>query len=154
MKRVRSNGGSRSRLAAEGYLLLGHYRAHRAVARALGVPEPNSGEIVSIRVAPAEADSHEPTARINDSSWRLWRSGDDVVAAPRSLTPRAGTTLPTCDWSANTAHTIGTCSGMRAHPMIAAFERIPRFRVTLVAYSRLPGHTATNNAADAFGAHG
>jgi hypothetical protein len=43
---------------------------------------------------------------------------------------------------------------MRAHPMIAAFERIPRFRVTLVAYSRLPGHTATNNAADAFGAHG
>jgi|JI8StandDraft_1071087.scaffolds.fasta_scaffold06854_3 hypothetical protein len=82
MKRVRSNGGSRSRLAAEGYLLLGHYRAHRAVARALGVPEPNSGEIVSIRVAPAESDSHEPTARINDTSWRLWRSGDDVVAAP------------------------------------------------------------------------
>ncbi len=82
MKRVRSNGGSRSRLAAEGYLLLGHYRTHRDVARALGVPVPNSGEIVSVRVHPARHANRPGTATIGGTSWRLWRAGDDLVSAP------------------------------------------------------------------------
>lgn len=81
MKRVRSNGGSRSRLAAEGFLLLGHYRTHREVARALNLPVPNSGEIVSARVVPS-ADATRANAEIDGSLWRRWTPGDPVVVAP------------------------------------------------------------------------
>lgn len=49
-KRVRYNGGSRSELAPEGFLILsGHY--HRALAADLGVPVPLRDEYVSVRVA-------------------------------------------------------------------------------------------------------
>ncbi len=82
MKRVRSNGGSRSRLAAEGYLLLGHYQSHRAVALALHLPVPNSGEIVSTRVVPTTTGTTLPTAEINGVLWRRWIPGDLVVVAP------------------------------------------------------------------------
>jgi len=82
MKRVRSNGGSRSRLSAEGYVLLGHYTAHRNVAEALGLQPARSGEILSVRLTPAEPSNSEPTADIAGSTWRRWRPGDRVVDVP------------------------------------------------------------------------
>lgn len=94
MKRVRSNGGSRSRLAHEGYLLLGHYRSHRRIAEQLHLPIPASGEIVSVRITPAgpptddsagafgNADHTEPTVVIDGELWRRWRPGDPVQAVP------------------------------------------------------------------------
>ena len=80
MKRVRSNGGSRSRLAQEGYLLLGHYQNHRKVAAALGVPVPDVGEIVSVRITPETSDGGG--VEIDSRSWRLWLPTDPVVPAP------------------------------------------------------------------------
>jgi hypothetical protein len=83
MKRVRSNGGSRSRLAADGYLLLGHYAKHQEVARDLGVPVPLGGEIVSVRVTPcAPAEKGIATTLVDATRWRIWRVGDEVAAAP------------------------------------------------------------------------
>ena len=82
MKRVRSNGGSRSRLACEGYLLLGHYQSHRKVAMALGVPVPESGEIVSVRVCRASEQDSDPSALIEGERWRRWRAGDPSAEAP------------------------------------------------------------------------
>lgn len=56
MKRVRSNGGSRTRLRAEGYLILGgDYAQQRDLAVSLGLPQLGHGELVSVRVAPATA---------------------------------------------------------------------------------------------------
>jgi len=83
MKRVRSNGGSRSRLATGGYLLLGHYAKHQRVADALGVPVPMPGEIVSVRVAPCRPDDRDVrSAQIAGEQWRLWCGGDGVTCAP------------------------------------------------------------------------
>lgn len=54
MKRVRANGGARTALRSEGYVILGgDYEKHRVAARLLGLEVPTSGEIVSARVVPA-----------------------------------------------------------------------------------------------------
>lgn len=51
-KRVRYNGGSRSSLAPEGYIILsGVY--HQRLARGLGIPVPLADEYISVRVVPA-----------------------------------------------------------------------------------------------------
>jgi hypothetical protein len=52
-KRVRYNGGARSAIAPNGYLILsGLY--HRQLAADLGLPEPRSDEYISVRVVPAD----------------------------------------------------------------------------------------------------
>lgn len=51
-KRVRGNGGARTKLRPESYIILsGVY--HSAVAAALGVPIPSRAEYISVRVVPA-----------------------------------------------------------------------------------------------------
>lgn len=55
MKRVRENGGARSVLRSEGYLILGgDYSAQTAIARSLGCAVPEPGELVSVRVGPVD----------------------------------------------------------------------------------------------------
>lgn len=55
MKRVRENGGARSVLRSEGYLILGgDYTAQTAIARSLGCVVPEPGELVSVRVGPVD----------------------------------------------------------------------------------------------------
>jgi hypothetical protein len=81
MKRVRYNGGARSHLRAEGIIILGQYRNHAAVARALGLPVPGPGESVSARIAPA----HGPgpgVAEIDGGLWRLAGPSDPRTGAP------------------------------------------------------------------------
>lgn len=74
MKRVRSNGGSRSTLALEGYLIPGgDYESHRQVARGLGIEVPDSGEFVSVRVR--LADDGDPNSVLLDG--QLWRAASD-----------------------------------------------------------------------------
>lgn len=69
MKRVRDNGGSRSALRPEGYLILGgDYFVQRDIAAALGAVVPEPGEVVSVQVVPA---SPLDGVRINDEWWRL-----------------------------------------------------------------------------------
>jgi len=87
MKRVRYNGGARSTLAAEGYLIPGgDFASHREVARQLGIPIPSEGEFVSTRVVPVVD---------GDSGWsvqlggRLWRTAtaDEVITEPAPMLP-------------------------------------------------------------------
>jgi hypothetical protein len=74
MKRVRANGGSRTTLAKEGYLIVGgDYSAHRKVARFMDVVEPLPGEFVSYRVT--RADEQEVRAVQLDGGW--WRPAED-----------------------------------------------------------------------------
>ena len=81
MKRVRGNGGARTALRPEGIVILGQFHAHRSVARALGVVEPESGESVSVRLVPATRDV-EVKAEIGGRLWRVANDTDPVVPAP------------------------------------------------------------------------
>lgn len=68
MKRVRYNGGARSNLRHEGYIIPGgDYASHREIALQLGGPVPRPGEVVSFRVTPAKGD--EPNIILLDGKW-------------------------------------------------------------------------------------
>lgn len=82
MKRVRGNGGSRTSLREEGYVILGQYKNHQEIAQALGLPVPEKGENVSIRLYPAESDCTDPVVSIDGVKWRKARPEDPVVKAP------------------------------------------------------------------------
>lgn len=82
MKRVRENGGARSALRDEGILVLGDYSAHQAIAAQLGVPVPQRGECVSVRVAPASEGS-PGAVLIDEGWWRVAAEGDPPEVAPR-----------------------------------------------------------------------
>jgi hypothetical protein len=70
MKRVRSNGGARTALQPEGIVILGQYRSHAIIAKALGVPVPGYGDSVSVRLSPAEAPG-VGIAQIGSGYWRV-----------------------------------------------------------------------------------
>lgn len=87
MKRVRYNGGSRSALQADGYIILGDYRAHQDIARRLGAAVPESGEFVSLRVTSCDA-SHPLSAFIEGAHWRIAGESEANQPAPTlSLRP-------------------------------------------------------------------
>jgi hypothetical protein len=86
MKRVRSNGGSRTNLKPEGYVLLGgDYLIHRQLSIDLGGPTPAPGEVVSLRVVPTTPN--DPKAvEIDGGFWRRAESGV-VVTVPAPNLP-------------------------------------------------------------------
>lgn len=81
MKRVRGNGGSRSRLKPEGIIILGHYDEHKRIASDLGIPVPGRGESISVRVAPAKK-ADKGVARIGNDLWRVAINNDPPTEAP------------------------------------------------------------------------
>jgi predicted Rdx family selenoprotein len=84
MKRVRENGGARSALAPEGFIIPGgDFESHRAIAQGLGIEVPRPGEFVSVRVVPA-APGRESGVWLDGSLWRVARRGEAVATlAPR-----------------------------------------------------------------------
>ncbi|MGC4154859.1 MAG: NaeI family type II restriction endonuclease [Propionicimonas sp.] len=90
MKRVRYSGGARSYLASEGYIIPGDYDAHRAVAAELGAAVPEHGEVVSLRVVPAQAGDLN-TTHLDGKDWRLAYPGEPVTTpAPKLPDTRRG----------------------------------------------------------------
>lgn len=85
MKRVRGNGGSRSRLRPEGIVIFGHFDSHRGVAEQLRlpVPAPGSGESVSVRLA-RRGPRHEglPFVTLDGQRWVVASPGDPAEPAP------------------------------------------------------------------------
>lgn len=86
MKRVRENGGARSTLRAEGYLVLGgDYTAQTAVAKALGCVVPEPGELVSVRVGPVDYVM-ENSVELDGQFWhRIEHGHASTAAAPKVL---------------------------------------------------------------------
>lgn len=82
MKRVRENGGARAALRPEGIIILGQFRSHVAIAKALGVPTPGPGESVSVRVSPTVKDA-PGSVLIEGKYWRKATISDPVVTAPK-----------------------------------------------------------------------
>ncbi|MFF9555413.1 NaeI family type II restriction endonuclease [Streptomyces albus] len=84
MKRVRYNGGSRSRLQPRGIVILGHYSSHGRIAEALGLPVPGSGESVSARLVAARPHhAGVPRVELGGQEWVLARPDDPEEAAPK-----------------------------------------------------------------------
>lgn len=81
-RRVR-RGDARSRLQAEGLIILGDYSADQEIARQLSLPVPQEGEFVSIRVAPASRGG-AGVATISGGLWRVATSADPVTPAPNT----------------------------------------------------------------------
>lgn len=85
MKRVRANGGARTALRGEGYLILGgDYSVQRSIAVELGAEVPRPGELVSVRVVPTESPSGVP---IDQLRWRLAQP-DESTTVPAPMLPR------------------------------------------------------------------
>lgn len=83
LKRARSNGGARDALRDRGLLVLGHQDNDPLVARSLGLPVPNKGEFISVRVIPApEARDDRPIAEIEGQRWVIANDDDPEVTAP------------------------------------------------------------------------
>ncbi|MFF0572042.1 NaeI family type II restriction endonuclease [Streptomyces sp. NPDC004041] len=79
-KRVRQARGD---LLSEGILILGPYESQRRVAAALGLPQPEPGQWISIRVARRRPGEDEgPFAEINAEQWRVAAPEDPAEAAP------------------------------------------------------------------------
>ena len=86
MARLRDNGGgARTVLRREGYLIPGDYSAHQDIARQLGQPVPQPGEIVSFQVVPTD-DTQEMSVELDGRRWRAARDGD-VVLEPAPKLP-------------------------------------------------------------------
>ncbi|MEU6445925.1 NaeI family type II restriction endonuclease [Streptomyces sp. NPDC046979] len=84
MKRVRYNGGSRSRLQPRGIVILGHYSSHGRIAEALGLPVPGPGESVSARLAEARPEhGAAPRVELDGRDWVLAGPADPEQAVPK-----------------------------------------------------------------------
>lgn len=79
-KRVRYNGGSRSSLAPEGYVILsGLY--HSALIAKLGLPTARNDEYISVRLVPTESPDG---VMIQGRSWRR-ALPDEITSTPAPL---------------------------------------------------------------------
>ncbi|MFE1270202.1 NaeI family type II restriction endonuclease [Streptomyces sp. NPDC058758] len=82
MKRVRGNGGSRSALRKEGFLIMGDYESHRRVAAGLGVPVPLEGEFVSTRVTEVGPQDTRGAVLLDGRFWARARAADAPAPGP------------------------------------------------------------------------
>jgi len=80
MKRVRANGGARTYLGKEGILILGHQNEHPKICKALGLPVPNKGQVISVRIVKSE----NGPLRLYDSNWRIANENDPIYPVPES----------------------------------------------------------------------
>lgn len=79
-KRVRQARGD---LLAEGILILGPYENQRRMAAALGLPQPEPGQWISVRVARRRPGENKgPFAEINGEQWRVAAPDDPAEAVP------------------------------------------------------------------------
>lgn len=79
MKRLRYNGGSRSNLQPEGIVILGDYTNHRQIARELGLPIPQAGDSIAVRLRPG---SGTKSTTIAGTNWVVAGHEDPIVPAP------------------------------------------------------------------------
>ncbi|MDN6136180.1 MULTISPECIES: NaeI family type II restriction endonuclease [Corynebacterium] len=82
MKRVRYNGGSRSKLQPEGIVILGDFKRHREYARILGLPIPAEGDSVSVRLYPSQPHETAPEIFADGAYWRVAEPHEPEIKAP------------------------------------------------------------------------
>ncbi|MEH8019818.1 NaeI family type II restriction endonuclease [Rheinheimera metallidurans] len=78
MKRVRANGGARTYLGKEGILILGHQNEHPKICKILGLPVPNKGQVIAVRIA----RNLTGMLILDGSRWRVALPEDPIEDAP------------------------------------------------------------------------
>ena len=85
MKRVRANGGARTTLQPEGFLIIGgDYEAHRSIALQLGAPNVGPGEFLSVRVVPSEPNRPD-SVHLDGRWWRVALPGEPCTTPAPNL---------------------------------------------------------------------
>lgn len=83
MKRVRYDGGARDRLRPRGVLIFGDYRSHQDAAAELGIPVPQEGEFVSVRVVKAKPQhAGQPRTCLDGEDWVVAEPTETEEVAP------------------------------------------------------------------------
>lgn len=80
MKRVRANGGARSQLSNEGIIILGHQKGHPKICSLLGLPSPQKGQVIAVRVVKCV----DGILELDGSRWRKATSNDEYCDGPNS----------------------------------------------------------------------
>jgi hypothetical protein len=71
-------------LRGEGIVILGQYRSHQEVAKALGLPIPGRGESVSVRLAPKGGHHGDmQPAELEGQEWDVAQDGDPRTEEPK-----------------------------------------------------------------------
>ena len=82
-KRMRENGGGRTHLAGEGFLIIGNESCYHPVIKALGLPAPERGEFIPLRVIPAATKDSEPSFEdVHGRRWRRARPDETCTSVP------------------------------------------------------------------------
>lgn len=66
----------------DGFLVLGHQGAHPQIADRLGLPKPDKGEWISVRVTSVSASSARPKVRLDGGYWAAAEHDEVIVTAP------------------------------------------------------------------------
>jgi len=83
-KRMRDNGGARTTLAREGFIVLGNEARYKPVAQSLQLTFPARGEFLPLRVAPAApADTELTFTDLDGTKWRRARLGETPNGVPK-----------------------------------------------------------------------
>lgn len=82
MKRLRGNGGARTRLKPRGFVILGQYERHREVARQLGVSVPGRGDSVSVRLVRRPENDDRPYIVADGEQWVRAVRGEREAPGP------------------------------------------------------------------------
>ncbi|MFE7295094.1 NaeI family type II restriction endonuclease [Streptomyces sp. NPDC057579] len=78
-KRVRD---ARKHLRSEGVIVLGHIKPAPQIAAELGLPIPEKGSWVSVKLTVVADDDPRPSTVINGVRYGIWEEGDVEVEAP------------------------------------------------------------------------
>lgn len=110
MKRIRSNGGARTMLLPEGFLVLAEYKFDQWIARALDLPVPGPGELLAQQVVETDSSFKGPRVMLEGKWWRKAEKSDYIGKGPtydrNNPTPREREYLNSIGVTDNTAHTL------------------------------------------------
>lgn len=79
---------ARKALGPEGIVILGHQDAHPLIATALGLPVPEKGEWIAVRVTPVSESDDRRFFTMFGHRWARAREDEPVVAAPADYRQR------------------------------------------------------------------
>ncbi|MCY1142472.1 NaeI family type II restriction endonuclease [Actinoplanes sp. Pm04-4] len=83
-KRMRENGGARTRLANDGYIIIGNEARYDRVIRALKLQQPAKGEFIPLKVVRAHPEDAEPFFLDSDGTeWRRARPSEPGSGIPK-----------------------------------------------------------------------
>nr|WP_221380434.1 NaeI family type II restriction endonuclease [Actinoplanes polyasparticus] len=83
-KRMRADGGARTRLANDGYIIIGSEARYDRVVRALNLPQPAKGEFIPLKVVRSRPEDTSPFfLDLDGTKWRRATPGELGSGVPK-----------------------------------------------------------------------